>query len=121
MIGPAARRRPALVAQVLRPFQQFASTESAGGLVLLACAIAALVWANSPGGDTYFALWERTLTIGGQHIGLTMSVHHWINDGLMVLFFLLVGLEIKRELLAGELSSLAHAALPVAAAAGGML
>jgi NhaA family Na+:H+ antiporter len=110
-----------LVERVLRPFQQFVATESAGGIVLLACTVVALVWANSARGDTYFHLWERTFTIGFEGFALTKSLHHWINDGLMVVFFLLVGLEIKREIFVGELSSLKQAMLPIAAAVGGMI
>ncbi|HEY9228479.1 MAG TPA: Na+/H+ antiporter NhaA [Gemmatimonadaceae bacterium] len=110
-----------LVERILRPFQQFVATEAAGGIVLLACAVAALVWANSSRGDAYFHLWERTLTVGFAGFALTKSLHHWINDGLMVVFFLLVGLEIKREIFVGELSSLKQAVLPIAAAVGGMI
>ncbi len=110
-----------LVSRMLRPFQQFVATEAAGGIVLLVSAIAALIWSNSPASHGYFALWERTLTVGPEGFALTESLHGWINDGLMVVFFLLVGLEIKRELFAGELSSLRQASLPIAAALGGML
>src|SRR3712207_3995435 len=81
----------------------------------------ALAWANSPWGDAYFHLWERSLTVGFEGLALTKTVHHWINDGLMVVFFFLVGLEIKREMLVGELASPRRAALPIAAAVGGML
>ena len=112
---------PTLVERALRPFQQFVATESAGGLVLFACALGALAWANSPWSDAYFHVWERTFTIGFEGAALTKSLHHWINDGLMVVFFLLVGLEIKRELFVGELSSVKLAALPIAAAVGGMI
>jgi NhaA family Na+:H+ antiporter len=110
-----------LAERILRPFQQFAATESAGGIVLLICAVAAIAWANSPAGDAYFHLWEHTFTIGFEGFALTKSLHHWINDGLMVVFFLLVGLEIKRELFVGELSSFKQALLPIVAAIGGML
>lgn len=109
------------VERILRPFQQFVATESAGGIVLLVCTVAALVWANSPLSDVYFHMWERTFTVGPEGAALTKSLHHWINDGLMVVFFLLVGLEIKREIFVGELSSLKQAVLPIAAAVGGMI
>lgn len=102
-----------IVDRLLQPFQRFVATESAGGIVLLVCTGIALVWANSASADAYFAIWER-------RVG-PMSVGHWINDGLMVVFFLLVGLEIKRELLVGELSSRENALLPIAAAVGGMI
>ncbi|MBA3658015.1 MAG: Na+/H+ antiporter NhaA [Gemmatimonadales bacterium] len=110
-----------LAGRVLRPFQRFVSTESAGGLVLLGCTVVALVWANSPWADGYVHLWERPLTVGGRAAGLTLSLHAWINDALMAIFFFLVGLEIKRELLVGELASPRQAALPIAGAIGGML
>jgi NhaA family Na+:H+ antiporter len=110
-----------VVDRVLRPFQEFAQAESAGGILLLVCTAIALVWANSPWSDSYFRLWERRVAIGGATVGLTETLHHWINDGLMAVFFFLVGLEIKRELLVGELASIRQAALPIAAAAGGMV
>lgn len=102
-------------------FVAFARTEALGGIALLAATLIALVWANSPWALSYLHLLETTLTIGGDGWALTKTVHHWINDGLMSVFFLLVGLEIKRELLVGELASVRQAALPVAAAAGGMI
>jgi NhaA family Na+:H+ antiporter len=108
-------------ARVLRPFQRFAHTESAGGIVLLACAAVALVWANSPWRDSYFHLWEIHLGISVGLRALDLSLHHWINDGLMAVFFFVVGLEIKREMLVGELSSARQAALPIAGALGGMI
>jgi len=106
---------------VLRPFQQFAQTESSGGIVLMVCTALALAWANSPWSESYFHLWERTLTIGTEGFGLTETLHHWINDGLMAVFFFVVGLEIKREMLVGELASVRQAALPIAGAIGGMI
>ena len=110
-----------LVRRALDTFQRFARAEAAGGLVLLACTALALAWANSPWAESYFHLWEVPLTIGTPAFGLTESLHHWINDGLMAVFFFLVGLEIKREMLVGELASLRQAALPIAAAIGGMV
>ena len=109
------------VARILRPFQRFAEQETSSGIVLLGCAIAALAWANSPWGESYVHLWEQPITIGGARFGLTMSLHAWINDGLMAIFFFVVGLEIKRELLIGELSTRQTAALPIAGALGGMI
>lgn len=108
-------------ARLIRPFQEFFQTEAASGALLLASAVIALVWANSPWGATYQALWETKLTIGPEGAALSKSLLHWINDGLMVLFFLLVGLEIKRELLVGELSSPRKAGLAIAGAIGGMI
>ena len=102
-------------------FQQFFKTEAAGGLLLLASAGAALAAANSPWADAYHGLWTTTVTVGAAGHDLSLTLHHWINDGLMALFFLLVGLEVKRETLVGELSSPRQAALPIAGAVGGMV
>ena len=102
-------------------FQRFFRTETLGGLVLLGFGFAALVIANSPLAEAYEHLWEIRLTLGIVDHQLALSLHEWINDGLMAVFFLLVGLEIKRELLAGELSSARQAALPIACAIGGMV
>lgn len=102
-------------------FQEFFRTEAAAGALLVICAAAALVTANSAWGDAYNALWEMPLAVAlGAHT-LSLSLHQWINDGLMAIFFLLVGLEIKREALAGELASPRQAALPIAGAVGGMV
>ena len=89
--------------------------------MLLACAAIALAWANSPWAPAYHHLWETPIGFDTRTFGLTLTLHEWVNDGLMVVFFLLVGLEIKREVLLGELSSRRSAALPVAAAIGGMV
>ena len=102
-------------------FQRFFRTETVGGLVLLAFGLAALVIANSPLAEAYDHLWELPLTLKISDHQLSLTLHEWINDGLMAVFFLLVGLEIKRELLAGELSSVRQAALPIACAIGGMV
>jgi Na+:H+ antiporter, NhaA family len=102
-------------------FQRFFRTETLGGLVLLGFGLAALAIANSPLAPAYNHLWELPLTLGIAPYELSLTLHAWINDGLMALFFLLVGLEIKRELLAGELSSAQQAALPIACAIGGMV
>lgn len=99
---------------------QFAGLSTSSGLLMLIGVIVALVWANSPWAGTYHALWESHLTIGLGARALDLSLHHWVNDGLIVLFFLIVGLEIRRELTVGDLANPRHAALPVAAAIGGM-
>ena len=109
------------IERVLRPFREFAHLESSGGLLLLATTALALLWANSPWAASYDALWHTKVTVGAEGFGLSLDLHHWINDGLMALFFFVVGLEIKRELLVGELASVRRAALPVAAAVGGMV
>ncbi|MEP7116073.1 MAG: Na+/H+ antiporter NhaA [Acidobacteriota bacterium] len=101
--------------------QTFLSTEAAGSIVLLVAAIAALVIANSPLTGAYDAFWATPLVVGPQSHPLVLSARGWVNDGLMAAFFLLVGLEIKRELLVGELSALRQAALPFAAALGGVV
>ena len=110
-----------LIERVLAPFRQFAHTASAGGVVLLAVTAVALAWANSPWAESYHHLWETPLTVGVGGWQATWTLHHFINDGLMAVFFFLVGLEIKREVLAGELSSVRSAALPMLAALGGMV
>jgi NhaA family Na+:H+ antiporter len=102
-------------------FQRFFRTETVGGVVLLAFGLAALAIANSPMAEVYGRLWEIPVTLGILQHELSLSLHQWVNDGLMAVFFLLVGLEIKRELLAGELSSARQAALPIACAIGGMV
>jgi Na+:H+ antiporter, NhaA family len=114
---PTHRTEP--IDRLLAPFREFAGTAAAGGLVLIAAALVALVWANSPFASAYDALFDAPLTVGVGEASLTGSIRFWINDALMAVFFLLVGLEIKREVLVGELASPQRAALPVAAAAGG--
>jgi NhaA family Na+:H+ antiporter len=103
------------------PFQEFFRTEAVGGAVLVACACAALIVANSAWADAYHRLLATTIAIAAGEHELSLSVHQWINDGLMAVFFLLVGLEIKREGLVGELASPRQAALPIFAAIGGMV
>jgi NhaA family Na+:H+ antiporter len=112
-------RRP--IVRWTRPFLRFAEIESAGGILLLACTILALVWANSSGANFYASLLHTPITVGYDHVEFSEDLHYWINDGLMTVFFLLVGLEIKHELLVGELSSFKLAALPVFAAMGGVI
>src|SRR5918992_2493807 len=107
------------VERIVRPFQDFAHKQSSGGIVLIATTLVALIWANSPWGESYVGLWHTKLTVGVGEFSITKDLTHWINDGLMALFFLVVGLEIKREVLVGELSSVGNAALPVVAALGG--
>lgn len=106
---------------LLEPFVRFARLEASGGILLLAATVAALVWANSPWEASYHALWHTPASVGYGKYALAQDLHHWINDGLMCIFFFLVGLEIKREILSGELSSLKRAAFPFAAALGGVL
>ena len=105
----------------LEPFEQFAQTGSLASVLLIAAMVVAMVWANSPWAASYFKLWNLKLVIGPAAAPLALSLQHWINDGLMAAFFLLVGLEIKRELLVGELATFRQASLPIIAALGGML
>src|SRR6266481_3950788 len=109
------------IKRLVRPFQEFAKLEASAGILLIGCTIAALVWANSSWAGSYFHFWHMDLTFGRLGGLLAKPLHFWINDGLMALFFLLVGLEIKRETLVGELGSFRKAALPIAAALGGMI
>jgi len=109
------------IKRLVRPFQEFAKLEASAGILLIGCTIAALVWANSSWAGSYFHFWHMDLTFGRLGGLVAKPLHFWINDGLMALFFLLVGLEIKRETLVGELASFRKAALPIAAAFGGMI
>ncbi len=106
---------------VTAPFKRFVRMEASGGILLLICTAVALVWANSPWADGYHQLWERPWAIGLGSSSLIQTYHAWINDGLMALFFFLMGLEIKREILVGELSSLKSATFPLIAALGGSI
>lgn len=117
--------RPALpkgpIHRIARPIRRFLEVQSASGIALVICTIVAMAVANSPWAAAYHDFWETHLRIGVGRLTLDLSLHHWVNDALMVLFFFVVGLEIKRELVAGELSTAQKAALPVIAAAGGMV
>ncbi len=105
-----------------RPFDEFFKTESASGVLLFFVTIAALIWANSPWGEVYKALWNQPIVVGAPGIlELEKPLIIWINDGLMAVFFFLIGLEIKRELMVGELNDLRKASLPLIAALGGIL
>jgi NhaA family Na+:H+ antiporter len=118
-----------LIAEIEKPlgvqvrllFQQFTRLQASGGILLLAAAALALLWANSIWGEDYFGLLDTYLKIELGTLSLKESLLHWVNDGLMVIFFFLVGLEIKREILVGELASPRRAALPLVAAIGGMV
>ena len=110
-----------MIKKLSKPFKWFFQLEAASGLVLLIAAIIALIISNSYLSDLYFHTLEQYLFIGINNFGLKLSIHHWINDALMAIFFFFVTLEIKREFLQGELSNLKKALLPVIAAIGGML
>lgn len=107
--------------RVIDPLKRFLHIESASGIVLLAAAAAALVLANSRFAGPFLSLWETHARLGIGSFSLDMSLQHWINEGLMAIFFFVVGLEVKRELVVGELRDIRNAALPVAAALGGMV
>ena len=95
--------------------------ESTAGIVLLASAVMAMIWANSDWSDSYHHLWEYNISIQAGEYGISKTLHEWINDGLMALFFFVIGLELKREIMAGELSDMGKAMLPLIAALGGMV
>ncbi|WP_347922231.1 Na+/H+ antiporter NhaA [Pontimicrobium sp. SW4] len=106
---------------ILTPFQKFVKIESFSGLLLLGATILALVWVNSPFGDTYQAIWQYEIGFKTESFELSKPIILWINDGLMAIFFFLIGLEIKREFLIGELNSVKKIAFPLFGALGGML
>ena len=99
----------------------FIKSEVSGGAVLLIAAVLAMLWANAPFGDSYEAFWKTDLTLGFGQFSITEDLQHWVNDALMVLFFFIVGLEIKRELVVGELNDRSKAMLPLIAATGGVV
>ncbi|MEZ4699841.1 MAG: Na+/H+ antiporter NhaA [Rhodothermales bacterium] len=118
----ATQANPGFLKRVfVQPVQRFIQMEASGGILLLLCAVAAIIWANSPFAAAYFHLWETHIAIELGHSMVSMHLMHWINDGLMAIFFFMVGLEIKREMLSGELASPKKAALPIAGAIGGMI
>lgn len=106
---------------VLTPLEEFIHRQTTSGILLMLFAVAALIIANSSFADSYHHFLQQYLTIGLESFQLSKSLHHWINDGLMAVFFLVVGLELKRELLVGELANFKQALLPIIAAVGGML
>ena len=110
-----------MINYISKPFKWFFKLEAASGLVLLIAAIFALIISNGSLADLYFHTLEKYLFIGINDFGLKLSVHHWINDALMAIFFFFVTLEIKREFIQGELSNLKQAMLPIIAAVGGMI
>lgn len=108
------------VRRILTPLEEFLRAETSGGLVLLGATVAALAWANSPWRHGYESWWGRSLAVGSGSLAVDLTLHGWVDDGLMAVFFFVVALEIKRELVAGELADRRRAALPVVAALGGM-
>jgi NhaA family Na+:H+ antiporter len=114
------RINPPRIEQIALPFQEFVKTESFSGILLIAFMLVALIWANSPWSASYESLWQTQVNVSFGSFKIDKPLLLWINDGLMAVFFFVVGLEIKRELLVGELSSLRQALFPIAAALGGM-
>jgi len=110
-----------LAQQALATLQRFLHVEAVSGGVLLAGAVAALIWANSPLADSYHSFWHQQVSIQFGEFALSRSLHFWINEALMTIFFLVVGMEIRRELHEGALSRFDQAVLPVVAAAGGVI
>lgn len=113
--------RATVVGRLVEPIVRFMRIETSGGLVLMAATVAALLLANSPFAGAFHAFWEVTAGVSVGGFVLIESLRHWVNDGLMTLFFFVVGLEIKRELVGGELADPRKALLPVMAAVGGMI
>ena len=105
---------------IFSPFQEFIQQEASSGILLIIATVIALIWANSPWAESYIHLWETRVSVSFGTFGISKDLHHWINDGLMAVFFFVVGLEIKREVLVGELASRRQAILPIMAAIGGM-
>ncbi len=112
--------RPLPIRYLLSSFNDFFKMEAAGGIALMICTVVALGWANSPWAASYHALWQTKLTVGIGDWMLSKAAILWINDGLMAIFFFVVGLEIKREIMVGGLSTPSQTIMPVAAAVGGM-
>lgn len=116
------KRKKEPIEILLKPINEFLHQEASGGILLIIFTVVALIWANTALAHTYHELWHTHFVVSlGSLLSLDYSIHHWINDGLMAIFFFTVGLEIKRELLIGELSSVQKASLPIAGALGGMI
>jgi NhaA family Na+:H+ antiporter len=118
---PPLRKPPVIVQTITRRFREFFATQASSGILLIFATVLAMVAANSPLKEAYHHLLQTDLALTIGEYSLSKPVHFWINDGLMVLFFFVVGLEIKREALIGELASIKRAALPIAGALGGMI
>jgi len=114
-----SKKRP--IDNILSPFQEFFQREASSGILLIAATILALIWANSQWSESYTALWHTYVSIKVGSFEISKDLSHWINDGLMAIFFFVVGLEIKREVMVGELSSPRQAILPIVTAIGGMV
>ncbi|MGV3653893.1 MAG: Na+/H+ antiporter NhaA [Noviherbaspirillum sp.] len=118
---PSIPRAQLLTERAFLALERFLHIEAVSGIVLLLAAAAALIWANSPAADSYHALWHTPLSIGVGGLAFSQSLHFWVNDALMTVFFLVVGMEIRREIAEGALASWQLASLPLAAALGGVV
>ena len=121
MTSPPPPRTPQLADRLAAPFLRFLAIEASSTILLLLAAVVALVWANTPVRESYGHFWHTPLAISFGGRVFSLSLEHWVNDGLMVLFFFLVGMEIKHELVSGELSTRERAMLPLFGALGGMI
>lgn len=109
------------IAKIIAPVNRFIKLEYTSGIFLLASVVVAILWANSSYHESYHHIWEIKFSVGFKELSLNRPFHIWINDGLMAIFFFVIGLELKREFMEGELSTVKKAALPMAAAFGGMV
>jgi NhaA family Na+:H+ antiporter len=116
-----SNNKRSIIETLVDPFQRFFRIEVFGSILLLIATAMALLWANSRWGNYYFQLWENDLLFKIKDFTISKSFIHWINDGLMAIFFFVIGLEIKREIMVGELSTFKSGALPIIAALGGMI
>ena len=116
-----APRRHQLGGQLSAPLRRFLATESGGAVLLVVATLVALGWANSPWSETYSRIWSTELAVEVADWALRMDLHHWINDGLMAVFFLVIGLEVRRDLSVGELTDRRKLRLPLLAGLGGMV
>lgn len=117
----SARERGLITGRMIRPTREFLQTEAGSSVLLFVATVVALVWANSPWAQSYVDFWQTKLKIGVGSLAIEEDLQHWVNDALMTLFFFVIGLEIKRELVLGELKDMRAAALPMFGALGGMV
>ncbi len=115
------RKKPFYNQWILDPMKKFMNNSSMSGIVLIGSALLAIILSNSSLSGWFHDIWEINLSVSLGEMQLSKSIHHWINDGLMAVFFFVVGLELKREIIAGELSNMRKAILPIGAAIGGMV
>lgn len=121
MLKIKLRKKREIIDQITQPFEEFFRAEASSGILLIVTTVIAMVLANSPVAGRYFEFWETKIGFSIGDFTFKESLLHWINDGLMAIFFFMVGLEIKREIMIGELASVKQAMLPISAAIGGMI